>query len=88
MDIQVENIKCGGCANHIKQKLSALSEVFSVDVDVEKGVVVIETTDQEAVIQSLIKMGYPPVGSQTGLEALGSKAKSFASCALGSLSKE
>ncbi len=88
--IQVDNIKCGGCASQISGKLLKLAFVTSVEVDVENGSISGDMDGEHSVeIQAtLASMGYPPVGSQHGLEALGSKAKSFVSCAIGTMSKE
>lgn len=91
--IAVENIKCGGCANSIKQKLNALPGVTETTVDLEAGSVAVnlETDiDQVRVIRAvedkLLAMGYPKVGSIEGLKAAGAKAKSFVSCAVGKMS--
>ncbi|BCN92649.1 hypothetical protein THMIRHAM_04340 [Thiomicrorhabdus immobilis] len=96
ISIAVENIKCGGCANSIKQKLTAIEAVQAVDVDIEAGLVSFEIDDQQvsqenseqvlsAVKQQLASMGYPEVGSVEGLKAVGAKAKSFVSCAVGKM---
>ena len=34
-ELQVENIKCGGCTNSIVNKLKKIDGVLSVDVDIE-----------------------------------------------------
>ena len=85
IEITVENIKCGGCASSIKKKLMADARVKLVDVDIEQGVVVIETTENERSDFSamLLKMGYPESGTAEGIEAAKAKAKSFVSCAIG-----
>lgn len=90
--IAVENIKCGGCANSIQQKLNALSGVTDVTVNVEAGSVAVSleaNADQAqmatAVEERLLSMGYPKVGSVEGLKAAGAKAKSFVSCAVGKM---
>jgi len=92
ISVAVENIKCAGCANGIKQKLLSLSEVESVDVDVEAGLVKCEvfSSDNESQVfidikQTLSHMGYPEVGSVEGLKAAGAKAKSYVSCAVGKM---
>jgi len=41
LDIRVENIKCGGCANSIEKKIRAISGVSDVVVDIENGKVVV-----------------------------------------------
>ncbi|MBD3611811.1 MAG: heavy-metal-associated domain-containing protein [Hydrogenovibrio crunogenus] len=89
--IQVENIKCGGCANSIQSSLNRIDEISQVDVDVEAGLVNFAAqTDlaAEAVKTQLLKMGYPEVGSTEGLNAMGAKAKSFVSCAVGKMSAD
>ena len=83
--LSVENIKCGGCANSITSKLLELDGVSSVDVDIENGIVSADANEgmQEAIAASLLGMGYPETGTTEGLEAVGAKAKSFVSCAVG-----
>ena len=92
-EVSVENIKCGGCANSIKQKLLALPDVLAVEVDVEAGIVTIDFGGIEnpesgvnTAQEKLTAMGYPPSGSVEGLKAAGAKAKSFVSCAVGRMS--
>jgi copper chaperone len=89
-EILVDNIKCAGCAHSIIAKLTALAGVASVQVDVEAGLVCIDA--DQAVLneakQVLARLGYPELGSVSGLEAVGAKAKSFVSCAIGKVSKE
>ncbi len=86
----VDNIKCGGCASHIKGKIASLKGVSLVEVDVEAGQVMGEMDmDVLALIRNTLeKLGYPEPGTQDGLEALGSKAKSYVSCAIGKINKE
>ena len=91
--IQVENIKCGGCANSIRQKLTALTGVAAVEVEVENGVVQLELDEavgSDAILatvkEKLASMGYPESGSVEGLKSAGAKAKSFVSCAVGRMS--
>ncbi len=91
MKVEVENIKCGGCANSIEKKLLQIEGVEQVVVDIDGGTVSFrlgEGAGEEVVSEvkaALLKMGYPEVGSAEGLEALGAKAKSFVSCAVGKL---
>jgi len=93
--ISVENIKCSGCANNIRQKLTTIDGVELVEVDVEAGSVIIELDQAlkqdsllELVKAKLLSMGYPEVGSVEGLRSVGVKAKSFVSCAIGKMSDE
>lgn len=86
--VTVDNIKCGGCANSIMQKIVALEGVNTVSVDVESGIVECHLASDEdrikqEILQKLTSMGYPEVGSLEGLNAAGAKAKSFVSCAVG-----
>lgn len=91
--IEVENIKCGGCANSIKQKLAAIEGCSHVEVDIENGLVHCDlagSIDNDLAVaglkQQLSAMGYPEVGSVEGIKAAGAKAKSFVSCAVGRMS--
>jgi copper chaperone len=89
IEIIVENIKCGGCANTITTKLKALDGVNNVAIDIEAGKVTIDGDDAErdTYAAALAKMGYPELGSVAGLESAGAKAKSFVSCAIGRMNK-
>jgi len=84
MQIQVENIKCGGCANSIKNGLLKLNGIQNVSVDHEKGWVEIEGVDlnEEAIITKLHNMGYPLPGKGSGIAT----ATSYVSCMIGRLS--
>lgn len=85
VELNVENIKCGGCANTITTKLKALEGVKEVIVDIEGGLVQIDGDEARRAdyAQALVKMGYPEVGSVDGLASTGAKVKSFVSCAIG-----
>lgn len=88
--IEVENIKCGGCASSIKTKLNKTDGVDSADVDVENGSVTVkaDTVAKDKIIASLKSMGYPEVGSVEGLANAKAKATSFVSCAVGKMNKD
>ncbi len=88
-DIEVENIRCGGCASTISKKLLENAAIQSVDVQIEDQIVVVETTDEAAkqsAIDILLSLGYPEKGSVEGIAALKGKAKSVVSCAVGKMS--
>lgn len=89
-EIHVENIKCGGCANSISTKLTAIDGVDSVDVDIDNGIVKVEaeTGLHNTIADKLLAMGYPEAGSAEGIAAAKAKAKSFVSCAVGRLKSE
>lgn len=83
--IEVENIKCGGCANSIKNKLITIDGVTDVKVEVATGKVEVTGSEEllESVCQALMHLGYPEKGSAHGLGAMAASAKSFVSCAVG-----
>jgi len=87
--IEVENIRCGGCANSIRKKLLEDVRIHSVEVDIEQQVVIIASGEEirSESIQKLLSLGYPEKGSVAGLEALKGKAKSVVSCAIGKISQ-
>lgn len=87
--LQVENIKCGGCANSIGKKLSSLEGVSDIVVNIEAGEVsfVAESDDQIEEVKHLLEaMGYPEQGSSHGIASASAKAKSYVSCAVGRMS--
>jgi len=91
ISIQVENIKCGGCANSIIGKLKDDQRIQDVLVDIENGIVTLETESEEVrsdAIANLLKMGYPETGSVEGLKAVKAKASSFVSCAVGRMGQD
>lgn len=90
-EMTVDNIKCGGCAKTIQTQLNRLEGVSETQVDIEHGKVTCELASEswvDAVKQRLLKQGYPESGSIEGLGAMGAKAKSFVSCAVGKMQKE
>lgn len=82
--IEIENLKCGGCASTIKKGLLGLENVSDVEIDVEKSIV--SFTSEEASLnkikEKLSKLGYPEVGDKNTVLH---KAKSFVSCAVGKM---
>lgn len=83
--ISVQNLKCGGCANTIIDKLRTLNGVVEVSVAVEKSEVIVQYEDDfnfESVKSTLKHLGYPEVGEQN---SFGTKAKSYVSCAIGKI---
>jgi copper chaperone len=83
--LDVENIKCGGCANTINTKVMIFEGVTDVAVDIEAGKVSIQGDEEkwDNYAAGLAKLGYPETGSVQGLKSAGAKAKSFVSCAVG-----
>ncbi len=87
-EIEVENIRCGGCASTISKKLLENEAIQSVDVKIEDQIVVVESDDESAkqsAVDILLSLGYPEKGSVEGIAALKGKAKSVVSCAVGKM---
>lgn len=85
LQIDIDNLKCGGCEKSIVKGLSAMAQVSDVVVDREHQVVRFTgaASDRDAVVQKLRSMGYPEKGALVGLQAGLVNAKSFVSCAMG-----
>lgn len=82
--LQIENLKCGGCAATIKKGILTIDGVENVDVNLEESSVSITSTKnnlQEVKIK-LSKLGYPEIGDKNTVLH---KAKSFVSCAVGKI---
>jgi copper chaperone CopZ len=84
--IQIQNLKCGGCANTITKNIVVLEGITNVSVNVEESTVIFnyETEAQLVEVKEKLKtLGYPEDGATN---SLGSKAKSYVSCAIGKMS--
>jgi copper chaperone CopZ len=78
--IQVENIKCGGCMNSIIKALEQLPLVKDVQIVLEtETITVLGDVDRALLVDKLNALGYPERGHNTTMK----KAKSFVSCAMG-----
>ena len=85
---QVLNVKCGGCAGTLKNKLE--KEFGKVDVDLEKTpreIHIHKDEIDEMKLRSLLKsIGYPLIDEDlSNLEEFTTKANSFISCAVGKI---
>lgn len=88
--LQVENVKCGGCANTLKKALEA--DYGNVEVDLEKMpreiTLEIEEKDMENLKLKLRDIGYPLSSDELStFQSINTKAKSFVSCAIGKIDK-
>jgi copper chaperone len=85
--IQIENLKCGGCAATIRKGILGIDSVSEVDVNVETSEVNVSHGDNviDLIKEKLSKLGYPESGDKNTVLH---KAKSFVSCAVGRLDKE
>lgn len=81
--LEIQNLKCHGCANTITTKLSNLEGISDVLINNEtKSVTFFYENDKmlDEAKDLLNNIGYPIVGDKN---ALITKAKSFVSCAIG-----
>lgn len=84
--IQIDNLKCGGCASSIRQALLAMEGVLEVKVDTDTDTVEVgfeKESHRDKYIRVLSKLGYPEAGTSTILQ----KGKSYISCAIGRMKK-
>jgi len=83
---KVQNVKCGGCANTIKESLKDEFGEVVVDLTQEPRVITLEIKDEEAEAsfrKKIRSLGYPMEDEELGTFAKGGlKAKSFISCAM------
>ncbi len=83
---EIDNLKCGGCANTIERTLLKMKGVDGVDVDVESGTVEVNhigNISSEELMAKLTSIGYPAKDTSTLLQ----KGKSYISCAIGRVKK-
>jgi copper chaperone CopZ len=81
--LEIQNLKCGGCANTIITKLSDFKGIEDVQVDNDNNTVTFNYDSEDTLLATqelLTKLGYPIVGDKN---AITTKAKSFVSCAIG-----
>jgi copper chaperone len=84
--LNIQNLKCGGCAITITKNLSSLEGIDNIAVNVEENAVSFSYSNENqltAVKDKLKTLGYPEDGEAN---SLGSKAKSYVSCAIGKMS--
>lgn len=82
-EFQVQNLKCGGCANTIVSKLEAMEDVEEVQVNPESGMVEVSYGSEPTAVmlrEKLRTLGYPVLEDDNGVLL---KAKSYVSCAIG-----
>jgi copper chaperone CopZ len=82
---QVQNLKCGGCAKTISNKLSDIKEIKDVIVEKDSSSVSFDhqSADDASLVKDVLKrIGYPTIDDENGFV---DKAKSFVSCASGKL---
>lgn len=85
VQIQIDNLKCGGCESTIKKGLLKIKGVTDVNIILNESLVQISYGGQskhELYIHTLSKLGYPPKGTSNTFQ----KVKSYVSCAVGRIS--
>ena len=83
--LNIQNLKCGGCANTIITRLEELEGVSNVRVNNETHVVTFMYNEVKALgeVKTLLStLGYPVEGESNPVTK---KAKSYVSCAIGRL---
>ncbi len=87
ISLSIQNLKCGGCAKTITDKLLDINDVSNVQVDTNLNTVSLNYS-QESTLENiknvLSNIGYPIFGEEN---TLGKKVKSYVSCAVGKMSK-
>lgn len=81
--LEIQNLKCGGCANTITKKVSVLEDVSELEINNDNNTVAFQHENEGTInkVQELLNsIGYPVVGDKN---AITTKAKSFVSCAIG-----
>ncbi|SFD31194.1 heavy-metal-associated domain-containing protein [Algibacter pectinivorans] len=83
ISLEVQNLKCGGCANTIIKKISSIDDVVNAQVNTSSNTVSFNYNQEntiEIVKNTLNEIGYPVVGDKNDFTT---KAKSLVSCAIG-----
>ena len=87
---EVENVKCGGCANTLKTKLKESFGDVQVDLEKMPRVITLDIEDSqiEELKEQLRTLGYPMSDDELStLQTFETKAKSFVSCAIGKMNQ-
>lgn len=85
---KVINVKCGGCASTLKEKLFEKFGKVEVNLETEPREITLYIVEEEvpALGETLKKLGYPFVTEKMGfVDGTSAKAKSFVSCAIGKM---
>lgn len=53
--IMIEGMSCNHCVSHVKEALEGLSNVTSVDVNLDKKCAVVETSDNDYILKEAIE---------------------------------
>ncbi|MDF1880188.1 heavy-metal-associated domain-containing protein [Sulfurimonas sp. MAG313] len=86
--LQVENVKCGGCASTLTSKLKEEFGEIEVNLETHPREIMLEIDEDKmpALTLALRSLGYPLSTDELGLmQTASTKAKSFVSCAVGKI---
>lgn len=63
VQLKAQNIKCAGCVANIKNGLTEIAGIDSIDVDIDSGTINVEGSalDSSAITSKLTTLGYPVV---------------------------
>jgi len=81
--LEIQNLKCDGCANTIIKKLSSFDTLKDIHIDKETSTVSFDYDNENILVEVkkvLAGLGYPVVGDQNKITT---KVKSYLSCAIG-----
>lgn len=84
-ELEIQNLKCGGCANTIETELMKIDGVTNVSVDENESKVRFESNKDvvSPVIERLKQLGYPVADEENTII---NKATSYISCVRGRVS--
>jgi len=85
---EVINVKCGGCASTLTEKLKDEFGTVEVNLEVEPRQITVDIEENQLddLAAALKKLGYPLVSEEMGfVDSTTAKAKSFVSCAVGKM---
>lgn len=83
--LTIQNLKCGGCAHTIKNRLDSMGTITDVEVVIDENKVSFNYESEDSLTEVkrvLMSLGYPEQGQEN---TIGNKAKSYVSCAIGKL---
>lgn len=84
--LQVENVKCGGCAQTLRTKLEPLFGTVKINLMVQPREITldIEAAQMPQLREALLEIGYPLSSDELNfVQTASTKVKSFVSCAVG-----
>ncbi|MEM7380837.1 MAG: heavy-metal-associated domain-containing protein [Bacteroidota bacterium] len=81
--LEIQNLKCGGCAESIRRKLAKIDSLENLHIDEQLSLVSFDYSDDRELSQAkeaISSLGYPTIEDPN---SFGQKARSYLSCASG-----